>query len=255
MKTFFNITLLIILFSLSHFSQDKNHRVVLPDNPTSERSREIHKPNVDDLPGFEVIESLLLKSECSDWQTVLRNSQREFYEEEGFDAKDKRTTINKIRLDNGFLLTENIIQNWYGSVWVNYWKYSYTYDGNNNQTEYLYQTWDGFAWVNVNKYIYLYLPTRIEQFEGEISTYSLSNNYPNPFNPATKITYSIPEKSNVSLKVFDLLGGEVAELVKSEIEAGTYDITFNATILPSGVYFYKLQAGSFVEIKKMILMK
>ena len=94
--------------------------------------------------------------------------------------------------------------------------------------------------------------------EGEILSlpdYKLSQNYPNPFNPSTKITYSIPEKSNVSLKVFDLLGSEVVELVKDEIEAGTYEITFYASNLPSGIYYYKLQAGSFVETKKLILLK
>ena len=61
------------------------------------------------------------------------------------------------------------------------------------------------------------------------SSFKLYQNYPNPFNPSTKITYSIPARSNVSLKVFDLLGSEVAELVKGEIEAGTYDISFNAS--------------------------
>jgi hypothetical protein len=85
--------------------------------------------------------------------------------------------------------------------------------------------------------------------------FSLHQNYPNPFNPSSKIKYSIPERSNVSLKVFDLLGSEVAELVKGEIEAGTYDITFNASNLPSGIYFYQIRAGDFVETKKMVLMK
>jgi len=83
----------------------------------------------------------------------------------------------------------------------------------------------------------------------------LSNNYPNPFNPSTKITYSIPERSSVSLKVFDLLGSEVVELVKGEVETGAYEITFNASNLPSGVYFYQLQAGSFLQTRKMILLK
>ena len=98
----------------------------------------------------------------------------------------------------------------------------------------------------------------VTDLEGEVlslSDYKLGQNYPNPFNPSTKITYSIPEKSNVSLKVFDLLGSEVVELVKDEIEAGTYEITFYASNLPSGIYFYKLQAGSFVETKKLILLK
>ncbi len=95
----------------------------------------------------------------------------------------------------------------------------------------------------------------IEVDMGVIKKFELSQNFPNPFNPSTKITYSIPERGNVSLKVFDLLGSEVAELVKGEMVAGTYDITFNASNLPSGVYFYRLQAGSFTQTKKMILLK
>lgn len=100
-------------------------------------------------------------------------------------------------------------------------------------------------------------PVKVDDNNFDIpSGMMLQQNYPNPFNPSTKITYSIPERSNVSLKVFDLLGNGVAELVKGEIEAGTYDINFNASqLLSSAIYFYKLQAGSFVETKKMILLK
>ena len=152
-------------------------------------------------------------------------------------------------------LTEVHFQSWDGSAWVNSSKDTYTYDGNNNLTEVLFQIWDDSAWVNFLKVINLYIPTGTGQFGGEVNTYSLSSNYPNPFNPTTKISYTIPERSNVSLKIFDLLGSEVAELVKGEIEAGSYIIEFNASTLPSGIYFYKLQAGDFVETKKMVLMK
>ena len=87
------------------------------------------------------------------------------------------------------------------------------------------------------------------------SDYSLDQNYPNPFNPATKITFGIPLKSTVILMVFNSIGEEVVQLVNEEKPVGTYEIEFDATGLPSGVYFYKLQAGSFVQTKKMILMK
>jgi len=83
----------------------------------------------------------------------------------------------------------------------------------------------------------------------------LSNNYPNPFNPSTKINYQIPELSFVTLRVYDVLGNEIAALVKGEKPAGSYEVEFNASSIPSGIYFYKLQAGSFVETKKMVLMK
>ena len=84
---------------------------------------------------------------------------------------------------------------------------------------------------------------------------SLVQNYPNPFNPTTTIKYQIPELSFVTLKVYDVLGREVAILVNEKKSVGSYEVEFNATSLPSGVYFYRLQAGSFVETKKMVLMK
>jgi len=86
-------------------------------------------------------------------------------------------------------------------------------------------------------------------------SYKLFQNYPNPFNPITKIRYQIPELSFVTLKVFDVLGCEITTLVNEEKSAGNYEIDFNASTLSSGVYFYKLHAGDFAEIKKMILLK
>jgi len=85
--------------------------------------------------------------------------------------------------------------------------------------------------------------------------YSLMQNYPNPFNPVTKISYSIPEASFVTLKVFDVLGNEMATLVNTEKLSGGYTVEFISSGLSSGIYFYKLQAGNFVETKKMLLMK
>jgi hypothetical protein len=85
--------------------------------------------------------------------------------------------------------------------------------------------------------------------------FSLHQNYPNPFNPSAKIKYSIPQSSNVIIKVFDILGREIETLVNQEKPTGTYEITWYAENLPSGVYFYRLQAGDFIQTKKMILMK
>ena len=88
-----------------------------------------------------------------------------------------------------------------------------------------------------------------------ISDYSLSENYPNPFNPITKINYTIPQTSFVILKVYDLLGREVATLVNEEKPVGKYVVYFDANNLASGVYIYKIQARSFLATKKFILMK
>jgi len=83
----------------------------------------------------------------------------------------------------------------------------------------------------------------------------LFQNYPNPFNPTTNIQYAISNRQFVVMKVYDILGNKVATLVNQEQTAGSYEVEFNASNLPSGVYFYKLQVGSFVETKKMILLK
>jgi len=87
------------------------------------------------------------------------------------------------------------------------------------------------------------------------SNYSLEQNYPNPFNPSTKISYSLQKPELVSLKVFDVLGREVASLVNQYQSAGSHSVTFNAASLASGMYFYKLEAGSFQSIKKLMLLK
>jgi len=141
---------------------------------------------------------------------------------------------------------------------------------NNNMIENLKQGWLDSHWVNYRKFTYTYIPTGIEQLADGIETYSLSNNFPNPFNPTTNIKYQIPEISFVTLKIYDVLGNEIANLVSEEKRIGNYEIEFNASKLPSGVYFYRLQAGSpsaglpagrhgsgqsFVETKKMVLMK
>ena len=88
-----------------------------------------------------------------------------------------------------------------------------------------------------------------------LSEFKLCEKYPNPFNPSTSIRYSIPEGSFTSVKIYNSLGSEVATLVNETKPAGTYEVEFNASNLSSGIYYYTLQAGSFSETKKMILMK
>jgi len=95
----------------------------------------------------------------------------------------------------------------------------------------------------------------IEVNAGVPKTFALEQNYPNPFNPSTAISYQLPVASTVSLKVFDMLGKEVATLVNARQDAGSYTVNFNANTLSSGVYFYRLQAGNFVQTRKMMLVK
>ena len=105
--------------------------------------------------------------------------------------------------------------------------------------------------------------TDVENIISDPTDFSLNQNYPNPFNPSTKIQYTIPsviasetkQSQLVSLKVYDILGNEVAILVNEQKPAGVYEVDFDASTFSSGIYFYKLQAGGFVETKKMLLMK
>ncbi|HQF42775.1 MAG TPA: T9SS type A sorting domain-containing protein [Ignavibacteriaceae bacterium] len=186
--------------------------------------------------------------------------------------------------DSNNNLIEEISQNWYGSNWVNSSKSTYTYDSNNNLIEILSENWEVFNWVNFRKYtriydsnnnlietitqywndsnwindgrvLYSYSPTDVEELPGEIKTYSLSNNYPNPFNPSTTIKYQIPKSGLVTLKVYNVLGKEITTLVNEEKSVGSYEITFDASGLSSGIYFYKLSADNFQQTKKMILLK
>ncbi|MFZ4591599.1 MAG: T9SS type A sorting domain-containing protein, partial [Ignavibacteria bacterium] len=85
--------------------------------------------------------------------------------------------------------------------------------------------------------------------------FELSQNYPNPFNPTTNIHYSVPKSGMVKLVVFDALGREIQTLVNESQQAGTYEASFSGSNYPSGVYFYKITAGDFIETKRMLLVK
>jgi len=110
-----------------------------------------------------------------------------------------------------------------------------------------------------NNGAFLYYGSAAVEIKTAPETFALSQNYPNPFNPSTMISYQLPVNSQVSLKVYDVLGNEIASLVNGRQEAGSYAVSFNTNEgtrnLSSGVYFYRLETGSFVSIKKLILMK
>ena len=138
--------------------------------------------------------------------------------------------------------------------------------GNGNSTighSYTYTDKD----LNKGKYSYRLVQTDINgsttiyKMAGEVdiaapAAFGLSQNYPNPFNPSTLIRYQVPENSNVSLKVYNSIGKEVAQLVNGEITAGVHEVSFDATHLSSGIYYYAIKAGNnFVQTRKMILLK
>jgi len=159
---------------------------------------------------------------------------------------------------------------------VNYLREMWTYDAHGNLTSDVCDTWHNSSWTPENvtcsiddgagswqykgsslTFIYRIIAvTGIASENGNgPATYSLSQNYPNPFNPATSISFTLPSKSFVSLKIFDLLGREVATLVNEQKLAGIYTKKWNAANVSSGIYFYRLQADKFTETKKLLLLK
>jgi hypothetical protein len=110
------------------------------------------------------------------------------------------------------------------------------------------------GWSSVNSF-------RTEQFvavereDGVPKEYALSQNYPNPFNPTTTIQFALPKEGRVSVKVYDVLGREEATLVDEEMPPGSYRVIWNAASAASGVYFYRIVAGSFAATKRMVLVR
>jgi len=100
-----------------------------------------------------------------------------------------------------------------------------------------------------------YTPVSVDEDKYFPSHFALEQNYPNPFNPSTTFRYSIPTHSKVVIKVYDVLGNEIATLMDEEKTVGTYELTWNAKNHSSGIYFYTISAGSFIETKKMILLR
>jgi hypothetical protein len=133
--------------------------------------------------------------------------------------------------------------------------------GSGTQTLLVYNDWtEEYSGYNVTEYrVWAKFVGEPNSVEGEVNAtpteFILYQNYPNPFNPITKIKYSVPQLSNVVIKVFDILGNEIETLVNEEKPAGYYPVEFNAATLPSGVYFYQLKVEDFVSTKKMILLK
>jgi predicted GH43/DUF377 family glycosyl hydrolase len=145
---------------------------------------------------------------------------------ESWDAQ--RTCIGTV------LLVRDTLHMWYDG-----WRTPYT----------LYQYSIGHAW---SKVVITSVPDRRQELPRQ---FMLAQNYPNPFNPTTTIRYGLPERSRMTLSVFNTLGQEVATLVNGEYEAGFHETTFDASGFSSGVYFYRLRAGDFVETKKLLVLK
>ncbi len=119
---------------------------------------------------------------------------------------------------------------------------------------------EDFSWRDVNRWLYTWIgslwnPVGVEDDEMTVDEYTLSQNYPNPFNPSTQINYTLKNSGHVTLKVFDVLGRTVATLVNQDQNAGIHTVQFDASNFSSGIYFYRLESGSFVQTNKMMLLK
>jgi len=119
--------------------------------------------------------------------------------------------------------------------------------------KYFYEPVNGYFKVAISS-----LNTIVDN-DTELKSYLLHNNFPNPFNPTTVIKYDIVKSINVSLKIYDVLGNEIATLVNEEKQPGNYEVEFQSAVsnqqLASGIYFYQLRAGEFVQTKKMVLLR
>jgi hypothetical protein len=154
-------------------------------------------------------------------------------------------------------LSEWLFQTWNDSVWVNDWRDNYIQDSKGYLAQVLTEKWDGHTWLNANRATYTYKELVLDIEDGYLSpgTFRLFDNYPNPFNPSTTIKYQLPIQNYVALKVFDVLGREVAILVNGIEQPGYKSVNFNAGGLTSGVYYYRLQAGNYIETKKLLLLR
>jgi len=130
------------------------------------------------------------------------------------------------------------------------WEFSHTFNSAGNFPYYC----EPHLSMGMTGTIIVQNPVSVED-EFVVDQFKLEQNYPNPFNPSTRISYSVPATTVVNLKVFDIIGNEVATLVNKEQPAGYYQVDFDASNLSGGVYFYQLATNEFVNTKKMILIK
>jgi len=178
--------------------------------------------------------------------------------------------------DENSRLRINLEEIWKTDKWENYHRLTYTYDTEGNITNFTSGNWNSLdsSWYNYpdncdienngDKYRFLcgeltaYYTSHLTSVNTDskiLSEFSLSQNYPNPFNPVTTISYSIPLKTNVKIVIYNTLGETITTLINKEQKRGKHKIRFNASRLPSGIYFYKLTTKDYSNTKKMILIK
>jgi len=169
-------------------------------------------------------------------------------------------------------------------ILVNARRYTYSYDSRGNLIHFISEEWSGsgwfaavgscwlynvgFCWLYNNEYNYSFdcyceelsayysLITDIDNVDNNVlGSFSLSQNYPNPFNPTTMINYQLPKISAVQISIYNILGQKITTLVDKRQNAGTYQVEWDASAFASGIYYYRIQAGEFHDVKKMVLIR
>lgn len=185
-------------------------------------------------------------------------------------------TLSTYTYDPSSNMVSALIQEWLNGLWTNYRQSIFTYDAHRNELSGNNTIWSGSSWVPADYDFSLaisgssyhftgyrisvsYIPINIsgvsEDNNSIVEGYSLFQNYPNPFNPSTTITFTLSERSFVTLKIYDALGRVVSKVISEEMLPGRYARQWNAEGVASGTYFYRLDAGSYSETKKLILLK
>ncbi len=168
-------------------------------------------------------------------------------------VNDRRSTV---MYDEATSTAQVLDETWDGASWVNFRRITDTIDRENNQIISVVEVWDGSQWVNESRTLGTFVdPTITAIEEGVPQEFKLYPAYPNPFNPSTTLSYSLASAEHVTLRIFDVLGRAVATLVDESQAPGQYQVRFDATGLPSGVYLYQLHAGAHLETRKTVLLK
>ncbi len=242
----FSITL------ISNTPNDGSEEVLIPDNETTTARIKVQAANniFYDISNTNFVISTAVPVELTTFSSFINSNS----------VTLSWITVTEIN-NHGFnverisILKDNVTSKWESIGFV---------QGNGTTTE---QNYYSYSDIGLKPGNYMYRLKIIDingsfEYSSTINSeveppavFSLSQNYPNPFNPATAIQYQLPEKEFVTLKIFDAIGVEVATLVNQEKEAGIYKVSFDASSLTTGAYFYTLQAGSFMKTNKMLLMK
>ncbi len=157
--------------------------------------------------------------------------------------------------DGNNRLVSEISSVWVTNNWVPQRRTSHEYSQEGELTVRLIELWTGSDWLNYQRFLYGGSPTNIAGTGTVPERFELSQNYPNPFNPRTAIRFTLHESTEVVLSVYDVLGREIEILVDAELQPGQHTVTFDAAGLPSGIYVYRIRAGSLYEQNRMILLK